>query len=198
MGALRAAELHRFGMRGFGEIFRLYRDGVVEGDDEVAVVHGTAEEGYRAYSDPLVSIRISLRDATAAGAIGGDDAAALLELARAMPFRARSFRALDRAGQGQIAGADAFDAWRDGRDTDAKAVDARMMLARRPRATPAAARRTRRPADRDVRTSLFADWQQRSTARWSAKSSYRTARPSVSSGWPIPIRDATDVMSSAR
>src|SRR5689334_13338594 len=42
MGALRAAELWRFGMRGFGQIFRLYRDGEVTGDDEVAVVHAPA------------------------------------------------------------------------------------------------------------------------------------------------------------
>jgi hypothetical protein len=161
MGALRAAELHRFGMRGFGEIFRLYRDGVVEGDDEVAVVHGTAEDGYRAYSDPLVSIRISLSDATAAGVIGGDDAEALLDLARTMPFRARSFRALDRAARGRIAGAEAFEAWRDGRDTDAKAADARIMLA----AAAAADDPVLRPAGpgdesiRHVRTTLFADWQ---------------------------------------
>ena len=100
MGALRAAELHRFGMRGVGEIFRLYRDGAVEGDDEVAVVHGTAEDGYRAYSDPLVSIRIALRDAAAAGISEQRGRRGMLELARAMPFRARSFLALDRAATG--------------------------------------------------------------------------------------------------
>ena len=164
MGALRAAELHRFGMRGFGEIFRLYRDGAVEGDDEVAIVHGTAEDGYRAYSDPLVSIRIALRDAAAAGVIGGDDAAAMLGLARDMPFRARSFRALDRAAHGRIAGAGAFAAWRGGRDTDAKAADARLMLAAaaadNPVLSPAG------PGDelaQNVRTRLFIEWQHRFT-----------------------------------
>lgn len=160
MGALRAAELHPFGMRGYGAIFRLYRDGVVEGDDEVAVVHGTAEDGYRAYSDPLVSIRIALDDATAAGVIGRDDAAALLDLARSMPFRARSFRAVDRAARGRIAGAEAFTAWRGGRDTDAKAADARLMLAAAAADDPDL--RPAGPADRPirhVRTTLFADWQ---------------------------------------
>jgi hypothetical protein len=162
MGALRAAELHPFGMRGFGEIFRLYRDGVVEGDDEVAVVHGTAEDGYRAYSDPLVGIRISLGDAAAAGVIGRDDAGALLDLARTMPFRARSFRALDRAARGRIAGAEAFEAWRAGRDTDAKAADARIMLAAAAAGDPVL--RSAGPGDRPiqhVRTTLFADWQYR-------------------------------------
>ncbi len=43
MGALRAAELHVFGMRGVGKIFEAFRDGALEDDDEVAVVHGPAE-----------------------------------------------------------------------------------------------------------------------------------------------------------
>lgn len=162
MGALRAAELHRFGMRGFGKIFRLYRDGMIDGDDEVAIAHGTAEDSYRAYSDPLVSIRIALDDATAAGVIGAAAAGSLLGLARAMPFRARSFRALDRAAHGRIAGAGEFAAWRSGRDTDAKAADARLML------TAAAARdpglRPAGPGDEpiaNVRTVLFTAWQSR-------------------------------------
>lgn len=166
MGALRAAELHWFGMRGFGEIFRLYRDGEIDGDDEVAIVHGTADDAYRAYSDPLISMRIALRDAAAAGVIGGEDAAALLGLARAMPFRARSFRALDRAAQGRIAGAGAFAAWRTGRDTDAKAADARLMLTAAAAGDPAL-----RPAGagdepaQHVRTRLFIDWQHRFAGR---------------------------------
>ena len=40
MGALRAAELHAFGMVGVGRIFEGYRDGALEADDEVAVLHG--------------------------------------------------------------------------------------------------------------------------------------------------------------
>jgi hypothetical protein len=164
MGALRAAELHQFGMRGFGEIFRLYRDGVIDGDDEVAIVHGTADDAYRAYSDPLVSMRIALRDAVAAGVIGGDDAASMLGLARAMSFRARSFRALDRAARGLVAGAGAFAAWRSERDTDAKAADARLMLTAAASGDPAL--RPAGPGDElaeNVRTRLFIEWQGRFT-----------------------------------
>ena len=43
MGALRAAELHSFGMRGIGRIFEDYRDGRLTDDDEVALLHGPAE-----------------------------------------------------------------------------------------------------------------------------------------------------------
>src|SRR5262245_23975176 len=35
MGALRAAELHTFGMIGVGEVFEAFRDGHLEDDDEV-------------------------------------------------------------------------------------------------------------------------------------------------------------------
>ena len=43
MGALRAAELHPFGMVGIGQVYEWYRDGTIDADDEVAVAHGPAE-----------------------------------------------------------------------------------------------------------------------------------------------------------
>jgi hypothetical protein len=61
MGALRAAELHAFGMRGVGRIFEDFRDGRLEDDDEVAISHGPAETGYLALSQPMVNIRATLR-----------------------------------------------------------------------------------------------------------------------------------------
>jgi len=47
MGALRAAELDTFGMGGVGRIFRGYRQARLTADDEVALLRGPAEEGYR-------------------------------------------------------------------------------------------------------------------------------------------------------
>lgn len=69
MGALRAAELHVFGMTGIGRIFEAYRDGVFEDDDEVALRHGPQELGYVALSEPMVNIRASLDSAVAAGVV---------------------------------------------------------------------------------------------------------------------------------
>lgn len=60
MGALRAAELHPFGMVGVGQIFEWYRDGVLQDDDEVAILHGPAEVGFMVASEPMVSIRATL------------------------------------------------------------------------------------------------------------------------------------------
>ena len=43
MGALRAAELHPFGMEGVGHIFEGYAAGRLTCDDEVALLHGPVE-----------------------------------------------------------------------------------------------------------------------------------------------------------
>ena len=57
LGALRAAETHRFGTEGVGETFAWFRDEVLEDDDEVAVAFGSAAEGFRPSSDAMVSLR---------------------------------------------------------------------------------------------------------------------------------------------
>ncbi|MEO8504417.1 MAG: TfuA-like protein [Acidobacteriota bacterium] len=60
MGALRAVELERFGMTGVGRIFAAYRDGLVDGDDEVALLHAPAEYGYAPIGVALVEVRFAL------------------------------------------------------------------------------------------------------------------------------------------
>ncbi len=67
MGALRAAETYSFGMIGVGEVFRMFRDGVLDGDDEVALAYD--RESYAHYSEPLVNIRRGLEMAEGAGII---------------------------------------------------------------------------------------------------------------------------------
>jgi hypothetical protein len=89
MGALRAAELEAFGMRGVGEIFKLYKRGVVTADDEVAVAHLPAEYGYRAVSDALVNIRHTLAVATDEGTIDAWRADEVLAQAKATFYRER-------------------------------------------------------------------------------------------------------------
>ncbi|MET8042251.1 TfuA-like protein [Micromonospora sp. NPDC005215] len=129
MGALRAAELWPFGMRGVGEVFQLYRDGVVTGDDEVAVVHGPAEEGHRALSVPLVNIRVALRRAVTAGVLSDAEAVLLLDIGRELPFRRRSYRALERSAPPEAAAVvDRFLTWHRRDPSDAKGADARLLL----------------------------------------------------------------------
>ncbi len=91
MGALRAAELAAFGMVGVGAIFEAYRDGVIEDDDEVAVVHGPPELGYVQLSEAMVNIRATVKKATAADVISPATAAALIEIAKSLYYKKRSY-----------------------------------------------------------------------------------------------------------
>ena len=61
MGALRAAELADFGMTGVGRVFRYYRGGRIEDDDEVCVLHAVRELGFRPLTLSMVAIRRTLR-----------------------------------------------------------------------------------------------------------------------------------------
>ncbi len=68
MGALRAAELDRFGMEGVGEIYAYYRDGWLTADADVALLHGAAEDDYRPLSWPMVNVRATVGALAADGA----------------------------------------------------------------------------------------------------------------------------------
>lgn len=63
MGALRAAELHLYGMVGVGEVYKGYVSGVLEDDDEVTVSHGPLELGYPMASEAMVNIRCTIESA---------------------------------------------------------------------------------------------------------------------------------------
>jgi hypothetical protein len=94
MGALRAAELAELGMVGVGVVYRMYASSEVEDDDEVAVAHGTAETGYRAFSEPMVNIRVTLQAARDQGVLNDVSCGRLVTLAKAMPYPQRSYPAL--------------------------------------------------------------------------------------------------------
>lgn len=91
MGALRAAELHSFGMIGVGVIFEWYKACVIEADDEVAVLHGPAEVGYLAASEPMVNIRATLIAAEQQGRISCEQQQKLIDSAKAIHYKNRSF-----------------------------------------------------------------------------------------------------------
>lgn len=91
MGALRAAELHPFGMEGYGWVFDNYRNGYLEADDEVAMVHGEPEDGYPVFVDALVNIRQTLARAVETGLLSAQLAADLVETAGRTPFTMRTW-----------------------------------------------------------------------------------------------------------
>jgi hypothetical protein len=94
MGALRAAEMADFGMIGVGEVFRAYRSGECNDDDEVAIVHATAEHGFVPLSDPMVNLRHGLSLAAERGTISPGMRDRLTALAKSWFYPDRSWRRL--------------------------------------------------------------------------------------------------------
>jgi hypothetical protein len=91
MGALRAAELATFGMRGFGSVFQAYADGAIDGDDEVAIIHAPQDMDYIKLTEALVNIRYACQMAVAEGLLTQEHFEIIFDLVKAMPFFERSY-----------------------------------------------------------------------------------------------------------
>jgi hypothetical protein len=94
MGALRAIELASFGMLGIGEIYTSYASGALTDDDEVAVAHADATDGYRALTLPLVNLRATLNLARSDGRISAAEHDLLLKAAKSLYFADRRLDAI--------------------------------------------------------------------------------------------------------
>ncbi len=130
LGALRAAELEPFGMEGVGEIFEAYRRGALEGDDEVALLHLGAEDGFRPVSVALVELRWALARLLARGAAEPDGAAELLAAAGALAFGERRPRTLRDLASRALGAAGARRLDRELAARSIKAEDAERALER--------------------------------------------------------------------
>jgi hypothetical protein len=132
MGALRAAELHTFGMRGVGRIFEAFRDGILEDDDEVAVVHGPAEIGYVAVSESMVNIRATLARAAHESVVSAGSHPVIEKAAKSLFFPQRNWAAIIEAAatlgveKAELA---ALHDWLSSGRIDQKRADALAMLA---------------------------------------------------------------------
>lgn len=90
-GALRAAELEAFGMVGSGQVFEWYRDGVLESDDEVALLHATSAHGFQPLTVALVDIRATLAEALRQGLISNGLHETLISIARLTFYQDRTY-----------------------------------------------------------------------------------------------------------
>jgi hypothetical protein len=129
-GALRAAELAPYGMRGIGNIYRLYRRASIADDDEVCVTHAIAEMDFMPLSEPMISIRYTLRDLRHRGAISRAEESAIATELKAAHFSERTLERIRAAIARHVAGARAepvaaaFMAAR----RDAKGEDGKRLL----------------------------------------------------------------------
>ncbi len=131
IGALRAAELHRFGMVGVGRIFEAYRNGILTDDDEVAVLHGPEELGYPAVTEAMVNIRATLAAAIAEGILDRALGSRFADIAKDVFYKERSWDLVSRLGAESglsVTAIGKFAAWLKLGRVDQKRVDARAMI----------------------------------------------------------------------
>lgn len=91
MGALRAAETWRFGIRGVGRVFRLYRSGALRDDDEVAILHGPPDVGSIPLTEAMVNIRFTLRKARRQGIISANTEIEISRIAKSLYYKERTY-----------------------------------------------------------------------------------------------------------
>jgi hypothetical protein len=129
MGALRAAELDSFGMIGVGRIYQWYRDGVLEDDDEVALVHGPSDSGFLPLSEPMVNVRSTCEAAVAARIIDRQSAKDIISAAKLLHYRQRSWKSVLAAAQTHCPPLDEFARWLPTGGVDQKRLDAGALIA---------------------------------------------------------------------
>lgn len=85
---------------GYMATFCVSTNGLFEDDDEVAVIHGPEEFGYRQISEAMVNLRAGLQRAEAAGLISLATRQALLQETKRMFYPERSWPSLLECGAG--------------------------------------------------------------------------------------------------
>lgn len=91
LGALRAVELEKFGMVGIGRVFRLYRSGRINADDEVAVTFAPEEGSYGLQSEAMIDIRYNLYLAYKKSIISRQAKMAIARVAKDIYFPHRNY-----------------------------------------------------------------------------------------------------------
>ena len=132
MGALRAAELSRFGMIGVGQIFKAFLRGQLIGDDEVALVHGPEEWAWSGLTEPLVNVRATLLHAARNSVISVETARLVLTTSARIFYKERTWSEILARAEGRgLAHAghmDALRSWLPRGRVDLKRLDAVACL----------------------------------------------------------------------
>ena len=88
IGALRAVELEKFGMKGYGKVFELYKKNIINSDDEVAV---TFDNEYNLVSEAMIDIRYNLFLSYKADIITKETKKIITKIAKEIYFPDRSY-----------------------------------------------------------------------------------------------------------
>jgi hypothetical protein len=96
MGAIRAAELCRYGMKGVGRIFQAYRLGILTDDDEVCVLHSNQEFGFSPLTYPMINIRYTLRAMRKRQLLDWDKGRRIANQLKSLHFGERDMESINR------------------------------------------------------------------------------------------------------
>jgi hypothetical protein len=130
LGALRAVELEKFGMKGIGKIFQLFKNGILNADDEIAVTF--VRDKNILQSEALIDIRFNLFLAYKKGIITKQTKKRFVKIAKNIYFPFRNYEDIVRLTEEQFPSIhDELENFRDyilkNRDS-LKARDARKLL----------------------------------------------------------------------
>jgi hypothetical protein len=92
LGALRAVELEKFGMIGIGKVFELFKNGIIDADDEVAVTFD--QTNHKVQSEAMIDIRFNLFIAQRKRIIDADTKRALAKVAKDTYFPFRNYESI--------------------------------------------------------------------------------------------------------
>lgn len=90
MGALRAAEIPA--VIGVGHIYRMYRSGTIERDDEVAIM--LRPDTFAALTEPLVNVRFAVERLVRSGTLSRADGDEIVRAATSLHFSERTYPAI--------------------------------------------------------------------------------------------------------
>lgn len=128
MGALRAVDCAPAGAEGVGLVWRLFAQGVLNSEDEVAVMF-LPERAFPAVTQALVTMRVALRRAVRAGHLSPELARMAVETAQRMHYTDRTWPAVfAELGQEVPSATRAFLSDIDIKRTDAEATLRRAAL----------------------------------------------------------------------
>lgn len=92
MGALRASELDDMGMIGIGRVYKAYKTGEIESDDDVAVVFNP--ETGKQHCEALITMNYNFKRACREGIISSEDLEELNSTAKKIFYPKRTYRSV--------------------------------------------------------------------------------------------------------
>ncbi|CDG64566.1 MAG: TfuA protein [Methanobacterium sp.] len=126
MGALRSAELDYAGMIGIGTVYQEYRDGIIESDDDVAIIFDPVTN--QLLCEALVSMKHNFQRAESEGIINSREVQMLYETAKKIYYPQRTYpRVLNNSTLDEDK-KKKLEIFLNEKGTDIKSEDARKVL----------------------------------------------------------------------